>query len=68
MPEEHLINIESKLTYLEDTVQELNQTVYQQQKQIDQLQALCESLVTHMRALSEAASEENTGVERPPHY
>ena len=68
MTEERLIDIESKITYLEDTVQELNNTVYQQQKKIDQLQALCESLVTHLRALSEAASEENTGAERPPHY
>ena len=68
MTEERLIDIESKITYLEDTVQELNQTVYQQQKKIDQLQALCESLTVHLRALSEAASEESAGTERPPHY
>ena len=68
MSEARLINIESKITYLEDTVQELNSTIYQQQKMIDQLHAVCESLVAHVRELSESAHEGGTGNERPPHY
>lgn len=68
MTEERLIKIEIKMTDLEDTVQELNKTVYRQQKKIDQLQAVCESLVAHMRELSESAREGGAGNERPPHY
>lgn len=68
MSEERLINIEMKMTDLEDTVQVLNQTVYQQQKKIDQLQAVCESLVAHVRELSESAREGGASNERPPHY
>ena len=68
MTEERLMNIESKITYLEDSVQELNSAVYQQQKQIDQLQALCESLLTHMQELSATTGEDGANSERPPHY
>lgn len=68
MSEERLINIETKMTDLEDTVQVLNSTVYQQQKKIDQLQAVCESLVAHVRELSESAREGGAANERPPHY
>jgi uncharacterized coiled-coil protein SlyX len=49
-------------------VQALNTTVYQQQKQIEQLRALCESLVAHMQELSAAASEDGADSGRPPHY
>ena len=68
MSEAHLINIETKLIELEDTVQVLNNTVYLQQKKLDQLQAVCESLVAHVRELSESAREGGAGNERPPHY
>ena len=68
MIDARFVNIETKMTDLEDTVQVLNSTVYQQQKQIDQLQAVCESLVAHVRELSESAREGGAGNERPPHY
>lgn len=65
MTEERVIHIESKITYLEDTVQELNTMVYQQQKQIDQLQAMYEFLLIHIQELAAATGEDS---ERPPHY
>lgn len=68
MNDTRLENIETKLTDLEDTVQVLNHTVYEQQKKLDQLQAVCESLVAHVRELSETAREGGAGNERPPHY
>ena len=68
MSEERLINIESKITYLEDTVQELNTAVYRQQNQIDRLRSLCESLVAHIRTLSTATGDDAPDGERPPHY
>lgn len=68
MDDARLITIEMKVTYLEDTVQELSNTIYLQQKRIDQLHAMCESLVSHMRELAEAPHEASPGNERPPHY
>jgi SlyX protein len=68
MTEERLINIESKIIYLEDTVQALNSAVYRQQKQIDQLRSLCESLLTHVQTLSAESADNSVDSERPPHY
>jgi len=68
MIEERLQNIEAKLTFQEDLVEELNKLVYQQQKKLDWLEALCASLARHVESLAE---ERNAGMpahERPPHY
>lgn len=68
MPEERLIDIETKIAYQEDLLQELNKIVYEQQKKISRLEAICESLAEHVRDLSGAVGERNVGIERPPHY
>lgn len=71
MIEDRLVAIETKIAYQEDLVQELNDTVYKQQRKIDQLDAICRSLIDHVRALSEAAEGKpggNVQDERPPHY
>ena len=70
MNEARLIDIETKLMHMEDTVQSLNNTVYLQQQKLDQLQGICESLVGHLRELSESVREGGVGGgnERPPHY
>jgi SlyX protein len=67
MIEERLVNIETKLTFQEDLVEELSKTVYQQQKKLEYLEALCESLARHVDSLA-AASEGKPANERPPHY
>ena len=63
-----LEHIETKLTYLEDMVEDLNNIVYAQQQKIDHQQALIDSLVEHVRELAETAPERSAGQERPPHY
>jgi len=68
MSEERLVDIESRIAFQEDTIQELNKTVYQQQKQIQRLEAICESLVEHIRELRDTAPQGNVAQERPPHY
>ena len=68
MIEDRLTEIEVKLTYQEDTVQELNMLVYQQQKSIEQLEKICESLLDHIRSLAQPAAGGNAANERPPHY
>ncbi len=68
MPEARLENIEIKIVYLEDMVEELNKVVHSQQMQIDHQRALIDSLVEHVRELEDAAPDRPVGNERPPHY
>lgn len=68
-PEERLIEIEIKLLAQEDLVQSLNDQVYLQQKQIDELKAQCTAMA---KRLSDAARDEGGAdpyaIEKPPHY
>ena len=68
MLEERLINIETKITFQEDLIEDLNKLVYQQQKKLDRLEATCESLVRHIESLAESRNEGMPANERPPHY
>lgn len=65
--ERRFIDVEIKLTAQEDLTQQLGEQVYQQQKQIQELQALYKALV---RRLSEgdAGGPDPYAQERPPHY
>jgi len=69
MTEERLENIETKLSFQEDLVEELNKTVYQQQQKIERLEAMCQSLAQHVQTLSAGRNDAGTlDNERPPHY
>lgn len=68
MSEERLERIESSIAYLDESLQALLVTTYQQQQKIDQLQALCESLIGHVRELAGSINDNLIGNERPPHY
>ncbi|HXU93782.1 MAG TPA: SlyX family protein [Gallionella sp.] len=69
MTEERLVNIETKIAYQEDLIEELNKTIYQQQQKIERLEMICEALAKQIRALAEAGSEGKLPAhERPPHY
>ena len=68
MIEDRLTEIEVKITYQEDIVQELNMLVYQQQKRIEQLEKICESLMDHVRILARPTEGSDASNERPPHY
>lgn len=59
------IDIEIKLAHQEDLVESLNARIYEQQKQIDQLEAMVARLIEHMRTRDTAQAPVN---ERPPHY
>jgi SlyX protein len=64
--EERFIDIEIKLAHQEDLVESLNQRVYEQQKQIDQLEAMLAALAERVRTTSQA--NQSPLNERPPHY
>ena len=68
MTEDRLVDIETKLSYQEDLVEELNKTVYQQQQKLERLQAMCEALARELRALAEAGNDGKSANKRPPHY
>ncbi len=69
MNEERLVNIETKIAFQEDLIEELNKTIYQQQTRLDRLEATCEALARHIASLAEAVNEGKSAAnERPPHY
>lgn len=68
MTEERLVNIEAKITFQEDLIEELNKTVYQQQQKLDRLEAFCASLAGRIQSLAEAGNDGMPVNERPPHY
>jgi SlyX protein len=67
MNEDRIVDIEIKLTRQEDLLDTLNKTVYEQQKKIDELEALCMALVHRVKDLSDA-SQQTPLNEPPPHY
>jgi len=70
MIENRLVEIEIKLARQEDLVDTLNQTIYRQQKKIDELEALCMALARRVREVRQGGDEEGGGLahEKPPHY
>ncbi|MGC2167129.1 MAG: SlyX family protein [Gallionella sp.] len=68
MNEERLINIETKIAYQEDMIEELSKMVYQQQQKIDLLDQNFKALARHVQSLAEAGTEGKVATERPPHY
>lgn len=66
--EDRLVDIEIRLARQDDMVDTLNQLVYQQQKKIDELEALCSALARHIKDMRVAASEPGAIDEKPPHY
>ena len=65
--ESRLAEIESKLSFSEELLEALNQTVYRQQQQIDQLQMELRALREQVLAALPAESS-NLRDETPPHY
>lgn len=67
--EERLIDMEIRVARQDDLVETLNTMVYQQQKKIAELEALCVALANRMRELAVNSGQRNASVdERPPHY
>jgi SlyX protein len=66
MSEERITNLEIKLSFAEDLIEKLNETVYKQQQQI-------EFLYRELKAIKEQTSSSGSGAsnpidEIPPHY
>lgn len=66
--EDRLVDIEIKITRQEDLVETLNQLVYQQQKKLDDLEALCAALARRVKDMAMSDAAQNPTNEKPPHY
>lgn len=66
MDEKRLVDIETKLAFQEDTIKQLNDVVYEQQKQFDQLDKLCKHIIKQLREGDE--NELDVIDQKPPHY
>ena len=64
--EERFVAIEIKLAQQEYLVETLNQLVYEQQKRIDKLDALCAALAQHSGDHAQGGATPIN--EPPPHY
>ncbi len=64
--DERLVNIESDLTHLEQLVESLNQTIIEQDKLIQQLQAQMSRLTAVLESKEIDAIKGN--ITKPPHY
>jgi SlyX protein len=60
-----LAEIEIKLSFTEDLLEELNRTVFRQQQQIEQLQQELRALRQQMQTSDGSAAPRD---EKPPHY
>jgi|TARA_B110000977_G_scaffold193010_1_gene267369 SlyX protein len=62
------INIETKLAYQEDLLQELNQVVIKMQQQIDKLELRNQMLRDNLKQIEASLPSEGHPNEPPPHY
>lgn len=68
MSDDRLMDIETKLAFQEHTIEELNEVVIEQQKEINQLKNAVEYLLDKMELLVDTNMERAPADDRPPHY
>jgi SlyX protein len=68
MSDNRIDALETKIAYLEDTVQTLNDIVASQQREIEELRVSCKYLVDRQKGLAELIEGDAEPDERPPHY
>lgn len=66
--EDAVESLEVKIAYQEDTIESLNQTVIQQQYQLDTMQRKLDALMDKVENLGDAELPINGELELPPHY
>ena len=66
--ENRIIELETKISYQDHTVQELNEVVTEQQRQIDQLEKNVNKLSEHLKAQNPSDLARPEEEAPPPHY
>ncbi|WP_223787652.1 SlyX family protein [Marinicella meishanensis] len=68
MTESKIVDLETRMAFLEDTVDALNKQVYQQAKQLSEFQQAMHNLTRHMKQVQSDIEEFKPDNEIPPHY
>ena len=69
MNEERLVKIEMKIEFQEQIIKDLNDVIYEQQKEIQRLASICDVLTKQGKEFSEFTSRIDAPAnEKPPHY
>ncbi|HEX5055231.1 MAG TPA: SlyX family protein [Gammaproteobacteria bacterium] len=66
--EERIIELETKVAYQEDAIQQLNDIVAEQQRKLDRVESSLKTLAVKFQDVSEGISNINPLHEKPPHY
>ena len=66
--EARFVDLETRLTYQERTIEELNEVVTRQQDQIDTLTGKLEAVVNHIREGTSPVARDAADEPPPPHY
>jgi uncharacterized coiled-coil protein SlyX len=65
--EQQITELQSRLSFLEDSLEELTRTVVDQQSQLSELQQLLSQLQRQLRAITPTDIDAEIDV-KPPHY
>ncbi len=68
MDQARIEKLETRLAYQEQTIRELGDEIYRQQREIDTLRRSLDALRERMQSLSEAPPGAGAADEKPPHY
>ena len=68
MSTDRLDEIETRLTFQEKAILDLNDVIVKQQNQIDQLKRYQTQLQNRISSLTESSASQHDNYERPPHY
>ena len=67
MMQEKIIDIETRMAFQDDTIQELSDIIYRQQQQIDKLEKTVQLLLGKVQDLMQSQPGAEVD-EKPPHY
>ena len=66
--EEAIIELQTKLSFQEDLLENLNQVITDQQGQITKLARTVESMIEQMHSMQSSTQDNGSQQEIPPHY
>lgn len=66
--EEAIIELQTKLAFQEDLLENLNQVITDQQGQIAKLERTVESIIVQMHSMQSSGQDNEQQQEIPPHY
>ena len=64
--EKRLVDLEARIAHQDQAINDLSNEIYQQQRQIEQLETTCKILLEHSQQPATADGIQND--EKPPHY